>query len=224
MCYGISSPRWSPTPDSDLITSTKIEWPCRDEMDCSLNGACVAGECACNPAWSGKRCETLELLPATRGAGYRGLDGGKNTSSWGGAVLRDDSGKYHMWAAEMTDHCGIGAWAQNSRIIRAVADDPSASAGIELAQRLRWNRTGPAPQLEPNRRDAAERLPTGDRCSRWLRMDHLGGVPRAPLTQRPAFAESHCAGPGWIGGEFKREQVSTWGREQEGLRTFRTSR
>ena len=59
------------------------------------------------------------------GAGYRGTDDGKNTSSWGGAVLRDDDGKYHMWIAEMANHCGIGAWAQNSRIIRAVADDPS---------------------------------------------------------------------------------------------------
>jgi len=29
-----------------------------------------------------------------------------------------------MWAAEMTEHCGIGAWVQNSRIIRATADSP----------------------------------------------------------------------------------------------------
>ena len=34
----------------------------------------------------------LNLLPPTRGAGYRGMDGGHNTSSWGGAVLRGPDG------------------------------------------------------------------------------------------------------------------------------------
>ena len=29
-----------------------------------------------------------------------------------------------MWAAEMTEHCGIGAWDYNSRIIRATSDSP----------------------------------------------------------------------------------------------------
>ena len=29
-----------------------------------------------------------------------------------------------MWAAEMTEHCGIGAWGQNSRVIRATSDSP----------------------------------------------------------------------------------------------------
>ena len=46
----------------------------------------------------------------TRGAGYRGMDGGHNTSSWGGAVLKGPDGTYHMWAAEMTEHCGIGTF------------------------------------------------------------------------------------------------------------------
>ena len=28
------------------------------------------------------------------------------------AVLKDETdGRYHMFAAEMTEHCGIGAWA-----------------------------------------------------------------------------------------------------------------
>eukprot|EP00966_Prymnesium_polylepis_P260723 6022277-Prymnesium_polylepis.1 len=69
MCYGLTSPRWSPTPDDSLISSGKIEWPCRDDDDCSLNGKCAAGVCNCAPQWSGHRCETLNLLPATREAG-----------------------------------------------------------------------------------------------------------------------------------------------------------
>ena len=66
----------------------------------------------------GNRCETLNLLPPHRGAGYRGVDDGHNTSSWGGAVLPGPDGKWHMWAAEMTEHCGIGAWVQNRQAYR----------------------------------------------------------------------------------------------------------
>ena len=121
-CFGITSPRWSPTPDVSSIVSGTLEWPCRNDDDCSLNGKCSAGQCTCKPQWRGTRCQTLALAPAVRGSGYRGLDGGYNTSSWGGAVLRGDDGRYHMWASEMTEHCGIGAWAQNSRVIHSVAD------------------------------------------------------------------------------------------------------
>ena len=77
------------------------------------------------------------LAPATRGAdGYRGVDGGHNTSSWGGAVLfGSDDGLWHMWASEMTEHCGIGAWAQNSRIVHAVSTDP---AGPYARKQVVW--------------------------------------------------------------------------------------
>ena len=128
-CFGVMAPRWSPTPDAGATTGV-VQWPCRDDTDCSLNGKCDAatGTCACRPAWQGHRCERLALVPATRGAGYRRVDDGHNTSSWGGAVLHDPKGgKFHMWAAEMTEHCGIGAWAQNSRIIHAVSDTPGGA-------------------------------------------------------------------------------------------------
>ena len=56
-------------------------------------------------------------------------------SSWGGAVLawaehdvdraaEDGAPVYHMWASEMTEHCGIGTWQQNSRVIHAVSPAP----------------------------------------------------------------------------------------------------
>ena len=32
------------------------------------------------------------------------------TSSWGGAVVRDDNGTYHMWVNELTDSCGMYYW------------------------------------------------------------------------------------------------------------------
>mmetsp|Transcript_5327 Transcript_5327/g.7850 ORF Transcript_5327/g.7850 Transcript_5327/m.7850 type:complete len:494 (+) Transcript_5327:157-1638(+) len=125
MCYAVTAPRLAPTPEEDVFSGI-VEWPCRDDEDCSLNGVCsVEGKCNCNPAWSGNRCERLNLIPTTRHSGYRGVDDGHNTSSWGGAVLRSEDGTYHMWASEMTEHCGIGAWAENSRIIRATSKDPA---------------------------------------------------------------------------------------------------
>ena len=102
---------------------------CRSDDDCSLNGKCTASkQCKCRPQWSGDRCETLRLGAATRGAGYRAVDDGHNTSSWGGAVLLDETtGTYHMYASEMTAHCGIGAWAQNSRVIHATSSTPGGT-------------------------------------------------------------------------------------------------
>lgn len=137
-CFGLTSPRWSPTPDSTQIVSGIVEWPCRNDQDCSLNGRCdTQGHCQCDPSWMGARCQTLNLLPATHGAGYRGVDDGHNTSSWGGAVLKDETdGRYHMFAAEMTEHCGIGAWAQNSRIVHASS---AAPGGAYQRDGVVWN-------------------------------------------------------------------------------------
>lgn len=125
-CYAVRSPGFNPSYDPAAISGV-VDWPCRADEDCSLNGRCGSnGSCQCRPAWKGRRCETLNLLPPTRGAGYRGVDGGHNTSSWGGAVLKGPDQKYHMWAAEMTEHCGIGTWQQNSRV-RQVARAPLLS-------------------------------------------------------------------------------------------------
>eukprot|EP00936_MAST-01D_sp_MAST-1D-sp1_P001499 g1499.t1 len=99
---------------------------CASNADCSFNGKCTAkGLCACRAAWSGPSCATLELLPATKGAGLHGI--GSNTSSWGGSVLKGEDGKYHMWASEMINHCGLNLWTTNSHVVHAVADSPGAA-------------------------------------------------------------------------------------------------
>jgi hypothetical protein len=43
-----------------------------------MNGKCVAGKCVCAQGWAGRFCQTLELMPAKRGAGYHRT----NTTSW----------------------------------------------------------------------------------------------------------------------------------------------
>ena len=92
------------------------------EAACSFAGTCVSGRCECDVGWKGSFCEQLDLLPATRDPrtprwiapgtlGYNQLNAaGHWTSSWGGAVVRDDNGTYHMWVNELTDSCGMYYW------------------------------------------------------------------------------------------------------------------
>ena len=99
---------------------------CTEEWHCSLNGVCdvSSGRCACDSGWKGSQCATLDLLPAAplrERAGYQQVDGGFNTSSWGGAVVRDDEGSYHMYNAEFVHHTPVGMWKDASRVTHAKA-------------------------------------------------------------------------------------------------------
>lgn len=46
-----------------------------------------------------------------------------NLTSWGGQIF-EDGGKYHMFMAEMLNHCGLFAWRTNSACVHATADTP----------------------------------------------------------------------------------------------------
>jgi hypothetical protein len=75
----------------------------------------------------------LKLTPAVKGAGLH-APGGKsdNTSSWGGSVAYDEKTKrWQMFAAEMIDGCGIDAWEENSRIVRASSATPGGEYTVE---------------------------------------------------------------------------------------------
>ena len=93
-CYGVTNGHWAPVTQAN-ITSGRVLWPsgssaalackgappapsppagpCSTALDCGLNGVCDtnSGSCKCRPAWTGKRCQTLALLPASLSAGYR---------------------------------------------------------------------------------------------------------------------------------------------------------
>ena len=154
---------WSPVHQPGATTG-RVTWPprpCTADADCSYNGRCTATSpsgaagaagarpgggmnCVCSNAWVGDRCQTLRLTAASKHAGYRAVDGGRNTSSWGGGVLWDSKTQlFHMWAAEMLDHCGINSWTTNSHVIHATS--PSLDAPFVKREGV-W----PAFSHEPN--------------------------------------------------------------------------
>lgn len=103
---------------------------CVSDDDCSLNGACHAGTCRCDAAWSGSACSVLQVLPATRAAGLHSMKDGRNVSSWGGSVVELD-GEWHMYASQMVNHCGINAWTENSHIVHATSSSPGGTYGVK---------------------------------------------------------------------------------------------
>lgn len=93
---------------------------CVSDLNCSLNGACVAGACVCDDAWEGPSCELLSLLPSAPGDGTcdPSLNGTATgyTSTWGGHPMQDGDGSWHLLAAEMAQHCGMCSWGSVSQV------------------------------------------------------------------------------------------------------------
>ena len=46
------------------------------------------------------------------------------TSTWGGGVVRDKKGRYHLFVSEIQQKCGLRSWIWNSAIRHAVSDTP----------------------------------------------------------------------------------------------------
>jgi len=92
---------------------------CNTASDCQLNGDCNNKVCACDAAWTGPTCSELNLLPAPPNGGLKRPD----ISSWGGSVIKVGN-VYHMYAAEMANHCGLNTWGSNSIIVHATSNTP----------------------------------------------------------------------------------------------------
>lgn len=43
---------------------------CGTAADCSYAGVCADGKCICDPAWTGAKCEALDLRPAKPNGGF----------------------------------------------------------------------------------------------------------------------------------------------------------
>jgi hypothetical protein len=166
--------------------------PCADALDCGLNGDCVAGVCACRPAWTGARCQTLALLPSSlTAAGYRGVTAdGKNLSSWGGAVLYSNETKlYHMFLSEFLNSCGLATWTVNSQVTHATSaslDQPFQKVStVNLLGRYGAT-TEP---IEPHfaHEPVVTRGPAGEWVMFWTGCDSTAKPPSSAVC-RPAFA------------------------------------
>ena len=107
-----------------LAAIVGLSTDCSGHMGCSLNGKCLDAVCVCDLAWKGPACARLAILPTIRNepaAAYGGDSQLPNMSSWGGSVLRDDDGIYHLWVSEFVNGCGLSAWLSNSQIAHATA-------------------------------------------------------------------------------------------------------
>ena len=116
---------------SFTVSSAHTTWHCGESsgtakaFNCSYNGRCSpSGACECETAWRGIYCHKLNLLPATNASGLNQLrgSGATKTSTWGGSVLWDaPTKKYHMYASEISRHCGIHRWITNSIVVHATS-------------------------------------------------------------------------------------------------------
>jgi hypothetical protein len=91
--------------------------PCQRAHDCSLNGVCQAGICACHPGWQGHHCQHLKLKPIGNISAYGTTP---NVTSWGATIVAVNE-TYHMFVTEETGGCGLSYWASNSQIVHATS-------------------------------------------------------------------------------------------------------
>jgi len=109
---------------------------CQNDMDCRLNGLCEDTVCKCDAAWMGSNCNLLNLLPAPNHYSFHGKT--KDKTSWGGSVLshspneqkksqdeQESDVTFYMYAAEMTNSCGLRDWKTNSAVVVATSNDPA---------------------------------------------------------------------------------------------------
>lgn len=74
---------------------------CATDLDCYLNGDCVAGACVCDAAWDGPQCNVLAELEAVQlwpPPGVEPANASERASSWGATILQGDDGLFHAWA------------------------------------------------------------------------------------------------------------------------------
>ena len=83
----------------------------------------------------------LEVLPAAPPA-TQAIWANSSLDTWGGSVVQDDDGRFHIYASAMTGQCTLEQWATNSMVIHGVADSPTGpftrAAGASGIAIPRW--------------------------------------------------------------------------------------
>eukprot|EP00656_Telonema_subtile_P009402 TRINITY_DN14412_c0_g1_i1.p1 TRINITY_DN14412_c0_g1~~TRINITY_DN14412_c0_g1_i1.p1 ORF type:complete len:400 (-),score=66.02 TRINITY_DN14412_c0_g1_i1:298-1497(-) len=118
------------------LIATASAGECTTELDCSLNGVCTAGQCACDAPWKdstngAESCSVLDVVPhpdnyvpAYGGPRVDTAFGPQNVTSWGGNAILGSDGQYHLFVSAMGGGKGLDTWTSNSQIDHAVASDP----------------------------------------------------------------------------------------------------
>jgi hypothetical protein len=149
-CWGQMTSVWLPlsgvVAGVPVVDSGRVNRPCtptagKSSFECSHNGVCsAAGVCECTQGWTGRRCETLDVLPVDRKKyGFLPTDDkGQNFSSWGGSIL-SEGGVWHMWAARMVNY-----WCVQTHPLTVITQAcRRTDLGLNRAcaiVRLQWNR------------------------------------------------------------------------------------
>ena len=117
-----------------LLAAAAAATSCSSDEDCSLNGQCSGGVCACDTGWRGASCGELAVIAGSSSLGYHNLSSGVGASWGANAVFAE--GLWHAFIAEMTWNCTLNAYGSNSRIIRATSTafaGPYAFADVVVA-------------------------------------------------------------------------------------------
>ena len=69
---------------------------CTTSFNCSLNGACSGGACACDAPWGGAACESL-IYAVTPASGKNLWTGDANLNTWNGPIVTGADGTYHLF-------------------------------------------------------------------------------------------------------------------------------
>ena len=73
---------------------------CTSAFNCSLNGACSGGACACALPWGGATCATLLYAASTPASGqnlWTGASTDSNLNTWNGPIVQGADGVYHLF-------------------------------------------------------------------------------------------------------------------------------
>eukprot|EP00040_Diaphanoeca_grandis_P020918 m.111227 g.111227 ORF g.111227 m.111227 type:complete len:514 (+) comp28107_c1_seq1:39-1580(+) len=109
---------WVAIGSSHSVIATHAIGECTSSFDgCHLNGDCVNGKCQCDPWWSGAAdCSVVAFEPQEKNVGYYNT----SAASWGGLPIEVD-GTWHLFHAQMMNHCGLGTWTSNSVVARSTS-------------------------------------------------------------------------------------------------------
>eukprot|EP01044_Picomonas_judraskeda_P015440 COSAG03_NODE_2588_length_2615_cov_7.356518_3_plen_412_part_00 len=122
---------------SSVLPAGGTPGACSTAMDCALNGDCVSGRCACDPAWSGaENCAVMSFAPVEKAPGKAPGYYNHTESSWGGFPIQGDDGKWNLIHAQMANHCPLGSWTSNSIVARSVSTTGSPDGPYAFAEEL----------------------------------------------------------------------------------------